>query len=395
MPSFSQNKGNKRSKASVGRCICRPSYIAATCFFILLVLVAIFRFNLNPVSDMKGLQGFTSKDVAEPQVNSRTVQLSHNIDRFNSLSPVSDMKGLQGFTRKDAAEPQVNPRTVQLSHNIDANSIKDSIQRSDASFTETSDRSMKKKKKTSPSKKVQSKNKVSMMAKSTTDSKNGKKSSSGKQQKKKKDWLYDGVYNFEPYWGLENKSYIRVIPSEKIPLKWERMILFPSNISIVKSVRPNESPSGVVGRPRDLLVVEEVLERHPLRKGVSSSTLEEVIFALQSSATCIDKPIFLTMATVGEDLYWQLAENFVYTLAKYDYINCSLLICVGDTRCMDMCKRQGFPCYLYKQEKGLSSSSVMEQIAILKLRHIPKALSLGANVFMLDLDVGFLTSPQY
>lgn len=101
------------------------------------------------------------------------------------------------------------------------------------------------------------------------------------------------------------------------------------------------------------------------------------------------------MATVGEDLYWQLAENFVYTLAKYDYINCSLLICVGDTRCMDMCKRQGFPCYLYKQEKGLSSSSVMEQIAILKLRHIPKALSLGANVFMLDLDVGFLTSPQY
>jgi hypothetical protein len=205
------------------------------------------------------------------------------------------MKGLQGFTSKDVAEPQ-----MKVSH-IDANSIAvvtDSIQRSDTSFTETSDRSMKKKKKTSPSEKARQKNKASIITKSkTADSKNGKKSRSGKQQKKKKDWLYNGVYNFEPYWGLENRTFIRVIPSEKIPLKWERMVLFPSNISIVKSTRPNEPPSGVVGRPRDLLIVEEVLERHPLRKVVTSSTLEEVIFALQTSATCIDKPIFLTVCT--------------------------------------------------------------------------------------------------
>ena len=29
---------------------------------------------------------------------------------------------------------------------------------------------------------------------------------------------------------------------------------------------------------------------------------------------CYNKPIFLTMATVGDDLYWQLIENFVYTM---------------------------------------------------------------------------------
>ena len=35
----------------------------------------------------------------------------------------------------------------------------------------------------------------------------------------------------------------------------------------------------------------------------------------------------------------------------------------------------------------------MEQIAAIKLYHIPKALLRGVDVFMLDLDVGFLSSP--
>jgi hypothetical protein len=100
------------------------------------------------------------------------------------------------------------------------------------------------------------------------------------------------------------------------------------------------------------------------------------------------------MATVGEDLYWQLAENFVYSSVKFSYSDCSLLICVDDRRCMEMCRRQSFPCYLYRQEKGLRKASVMEQIAILKLQVIPRALALGADVFMLDLDVGFLASPR-
>lgn len=36
----------------------------------------------------------------------------------------------------------------------------------------------------------------------------------------------------------------------------------------------------------------------------------------------------------------------------------------------------------------------MEQIAELKLLHIPKALKRGVDIIMIDLDVGFLTSPM-
>ena len=216
---------------------------------------------------------------------------------------------------------------------------------------------------------------------------------------------------------MENTSYIRVLPSEKIPLKWERMIVFPSNMSLERGGPSGDIPSGIAGRPRELILVEQILQRHLIYTANKlPSKLEEVIYTLQKSASCVNKPIFLTvrnkisqsrtivsytsycfhqMATVGEDLYWQLAENFVYTLAKYNYSDCSLLICVGDRRCMEMCRKQHFPCFLYQQDKGLSSSSVMEQIAILKLQHIPKALALGANVFMLDLDVGFLASPRH
>ena len=35
----------------------------------------------------------------------------------------------------------------------------------------------------------------------------------------------------------------------------------------------------------------------------------------------------------------------------------------------------------------------MEQIAYIKLYETPKALALGVDVFMLDLDVGFLSDP--
>lgn len=36
----------------------------------------------------------------------------------------------------------------------------------------------------------------------------------------------------------------------------------------------------------------------------------------------------------------------------------------------------------------------MEQIAELKLFHMPKALSHGVDTFVVDLDVGFLTDPM-
>ena len=126
---------------------------------------------------------------------------------------------------------------------------------------------------------------------------------------------------------------------------------------------------------------------------------------------CYNKPIFLTMATVGDELYWQLIENFVYTMVpilithslfysltyshqvKFNVSECSLVICVSDPVCMSMCQASHFPCFNYHEENNQQLPHVMEQIAAIKLYHIPKALLRGVDVFMLDLDVGFLSSP--
>jgi len=58
-----------------------------------------------------------------------------------------------------------------------------------------------------------------------------------------------------------------------------------------------------------------------------------------------------------------------------------------------MCQASHFPCFNYHEENNQQLPHVMEQIAAIKLYHIPKALLRGVDVFMLDLDVGFLSSP--
>jgi hypothetical protein len=108
----------------------------------------------------------------------------------------------------------------------------------------------------------------------------------------------------------------------------------------------------------------------------------------------LDQPVYLSMATVHDDLYWQLIENFVYTMVKFNQSACSIVICVSDPKCMRLCEEAHFPCFDYV-EHTLPLPSVMEQIAAVKLLHVPKALERGVDVFMLDLDVGFLEDPKH
>jgi hypothetical protein len=103
--------------------------------------------------------------------------------------------------------------------------------------------------------------------------------------------------------------------------------------------------------------------------------------------------MFHLLSIVGDPLYWQLVENFVYTMVKFNISDCSLIICVSDSRCMKTCQQSLFPCYNY-QDLRRPLPSVMEQIAEVKLLHIPKAMVKGVDVFLLDLDVGFLASPM-
>jgi hypothetical protein len=202
------------------------------------------------------------------------------------------------------------------------------------------------------------------------------------------------ITDIEAYFAATNtypdEKYIALMPGKKTGIRQDRRVVF-ENFSFEPYTRPEGIPTNIRGRPRALLAAESDLLNHPLSKIPKSTkrkSLDDTIEFIQRSETCVDKAIFLTMATVGDDLYWQLIENFVYTMVKYHVSDCSLVICVSDPRCMEMCAASYFPCYEYLSEvvenalangKTLGNDvvipSVMEQIAEVKLVHIPKALS--------------------
>jgi hypothetical protein len=130
-------------------------------------------------------------------------------------------------------------------------------------------------------------------------------------------------------------------------------------------------------------------------RNATKDTLEGALGFLKRTPQCRDMPIFVTMANAGDELYWQLIENFMYTTAKFGISDCTFVICVSDPHCVAMCKDSLFPCFDYRYTLTLPPPSIMEQIAAIKLYHIPKSLAAGVDVFMLDLDVGFLQSPRH
>ena len=147
------------------------------------------------------------------------------------------------------------------------------------------------------------------------------------------------------------------------------------------------------GAPKDLRKVEKFMNDSKNIMIQMIPSLEDTMLYISQHPACVKTPIFLTMATVGDDLYWQLIENFVYSMVKFEISNCSLVICVSDPKCMRLCNENDFPCYDYQTERK-PLPSVMEQIGEVKLFHIPQAMSKGVDVFMLDLDVGFLSDPR-
>jgi hypothetical protein len=174
----------------------------------------------------------------------------------------------------------------------------------------------------------------------------------------------------------------------------------------------HEEPLGEWTGPATFLRTQRRLKAHPwtvihsgnatVKVGGSALTLskkvpmEAAMAYMQGQPQCANRPIFMTMASVGHELYWQLVENFVYTMAKFGLSDCSIVICMSDPNCMKKCDDWNFPCFDWtfeQQYPGVKRPPMMEQIAILKLRHLPKALEIGVDVFMLDLDVGFLASP--
>ena len=114
---------------------------------------------------------------------------------------------------------------------------------------------------------------------------------------------------------------------------------------------------------------------------------------------CRDKPVFMTMAKVKTALYWDLIENFLGAMSKFSLGDCALMICISDERCLSLCAAHGLSCFDYRHSHPAVSSSsaavsAMEEVATVKLLHAGIALEMGAHIFLLDLDVGFLRDPM-
>ena len=219
------------------------------------------------------------------------------------------------------------------------------------------------------------------------------KNNNKKKKAKKPRDPYNYVKTIDPNWGVEGEwdlPYIKVLPTKKPPIKKDRRVVFPSFTSHSDMNRLKEAPSGILGQPRELLKANKLLEKHPLYHNTAFNkhehTLEDVMYYIKNSPSCIEQPVYLTMATVGDDLYWQLIENFVYTLVKFEVSDCSLVICVSDLKCMKMCDDAKFPCFNYvAKEQPLPS--VMEQIAQVKLLHVPQALTRGVSSVQIDCRI--------
>ncbi len=215
----------------------------------------------------------------------------------------------------------------------------------------------------------------------------------------------------------KKESHIEILPTflggkRKSELKQDKLVhLHDDEIRPLRRDRSLQA-SNVFGKTRALVEAEEALRKHPLYgslyplSGSSSASsavsirattptaLIDTMVDLYNSPQCKNSPVYLTMASVGDELYWQLIENFIYSLVKFDVISCGLVICVSDPHCMELCQDSLFPCFNYR-ESASPLPSVMEQIGILKLAHVPQALAKGVDLFMLDLDVGFLNDPRH
>lgn len=62
---------------------------------------------------------------------------------------------------------------------------------------------------------------------------------------------------------------------------------------------------------------------------LKTSTLLNYLGTMSGKIACHNKPLIITMAQVSSPLYWQLVENFFFTMQEYGHFECSLMVCVS------------------------------------------------------------------
>jgi hypothetical protein len=94
------------------------------------------------------------------------------------------------------------------------------------------------------------------------------------------------------------------------------------NYSLVSSISSSSSGTGVATFDDSsyqeyvakAAAVYKSLAGHRYKQKSLNLTLEQYMKALSEQPQCTAKPIFMTMARVSSDLYWQLIENFFHTM---------------------------------------------------------------------------------
>lgn len=198
------------------------------------------------------------------------------------------------------------------------------------------------------------------------------------------------------------------------PIDRNQLVIFHSEMpEAFKHYQPDPQRGLPMLNETSLINYKRAFQEHPYHRFIALSTkgnknrasskksnkrvekypdLVDYMVHLKNLPQCNHKPIFISMARVQSDLYWQLVENFFHTMLTFGHLDCSVIICISDDACMKRCQEKDYPCFDYRNDRH-ANIHIMEIVAEVKLLHIGRALEAGVHVFLLDLDVGFLRNP--
>lgn len=201
------------------------------------------------------------------------------------------------------------------------------------------------------------------------------------------------IFSFMPTQGFE-----RIIDlNKKLPDESQSDFGFTDNKKYMLSnyykniFKDNKTYQDLIERHKQGEYVSEefnelVLSNHPIRKlTTKGNDIISVLRSIKNSKYCKNIPVTITMTTYTDRYYWELSENFVYSMIQFENSECSLIICIDD-KCNQKCEENNLPCYFFQLED--KSIPIMVLIGYLKLEIFPQILNEGIDLLILDIDIG-------
>lgn len=109
--------------------------------------------------------------------------------------------------------------------------------------------------------------------------------------------------------------------------KGESVNVPPVNVVVPHTSRPIIDPISD-GPVRIMSVAQMAFAEHPAHFIPATMQLDEYMALLSKQPQCLNKPIFITMARVQSNLYWQLIEGFFHSMFAFGHLPCAVMVCV-------------------------------------------------------------------